>query len=146
MADQLEQTFYSHVITEHTNEPTPARPRPLLRLKQLQQSLGPSNGPAVETTNQEKTTEATSARQVVKSISDPQRLRDTLNAALNGAAKLRGVNRSRGGKLVLHTQAPFTAVQLREHEQTIWSVIRRTFPYSKETARGSTSTSLGSEW
>ncbi|KAK6981474.1 hypothetical protein R3P38DRAFT_3234266 [Favolaschia claudopus] len=29
--------------------------------------------------------------------------------------------------LVLHTQAPYTAVQLREHEQTIWSVVRSYF-------------------
>ncbi|KAK7034970.1 hypothetical protein R3P38DRAFT_3184450 [Favolaschia claudopus] len=64
---------------------------------------------------------------VIKSLSDPQRLRDTLNTSLNGAVKLRGVNRSRGGNLVLHTQAPYTAVQLREHEQTIWSVVRSYF-------------------
>ncbi|KAJ7166425.1 hypothetical protein C8R43DRAFT_970053 [Mycena crocata] len=64
---------------------------------------------------------------VIKSVSDPQRLRDSLNDALRGASKLRGVNRSRGGNLVLHTQTPYTAVQLREHEQTIWDVIRPYF-------------------
>ncbi|KAJ7284367.1 hypothetical protein C8J57DRAFT_1288213 [Mycena rebaudengoi] len=66
---------------------------------------------------------------VIKALSDPQRLRDSLNEALNasGASKLRGVNRSRGGNLVLHTQAPYTAVQLREHEQVIWKVVRPYF-------------------
>ncbi|KAJ7455760.1 hypothetical protein FB451DRAFT_1515423 [Mycena latifolia] len=64
---------------------------------------------------------------VIKSVSDPQRLRDSLNDALKGASRLRGVNLSRGGNLVLHTQAPYTAVQLREHEQTIWGVVRPYF-------------------
>ncbi|KAJ7939231.1 hypothetical protein B0H13DRAFT_2300984 [Mycena leptocephala] len=61
---------------------------------------------------------------VIKAVPDPQRLRDILNEALNGASKLRAVNRSRGGNLVLHTQA---AVQLREHEQKIWGTIRPYF-------------------
>ncbi|KAJ7913131.1 hypothetical protein B0H13DRAFT_2326660 [Mycena leptocephala] len=64
---------------------------------------------------------------VVKTLSDPQRLRDSLNEALNCTSKLRGVNRSRGGNLVLHAQAPYTAVQLREHEQTIWNVVHPYF-------------------
>ncbi|KAJ6474092.1 hypothetical protein DFH09DRAFT_1136965, partial [Mycena vulgaris] len=64
---------------------------------------------------------------VIKSIPDPQQFRDSLNEALNGASKLRGVNRSRGGNLILHTQNPYTAVQLREHEQTIWGMVRSYF-------------------
>ncbi|KAJ6543457.1 hypothetical protein DFH09DRAFT_1088892 [Mycena vulgaris] len=60
---------------------------------------------------------------IIKSISNPQRLHDTLNEALRGASKLRGVNRFRGGPLVLHVHAPYTAVQLREHQQTIWAVV-----------------------
>ncbi|KAJ7465132.1 hypothetical protein FB451DRAFT_1561530 [Mycena latifolia] len=64
---------------------------------------------------------------VIKNVSDPQRLRDSLNDVLKGALRLRGVNLSRGGNLVLHTQAPYTAVQLREHEQAIWSVVRPYF-------------------
>ncbi|KAJ7263241.1 hypothetical protein B0H12DRAFT_297897 [Mycena haematopus] len=64
---------------------------------------------------------------VIKSVADPQSLRDSLNVALKGASKLKAVNRSPGGNLVLHTQAPYTAVQLREHEQTIWGTIRPYF-------------------
>ncbi|KAJ7476705.1 hypothetical protein FB451DRAFT_1243807 [Mycena latifolia] len=48
---------------------------------------------------------------VIKSVSDPQRLRDSLNDALKGASRLRGVNLSRG--------APYTA--------TIWGVVRPYF-------------------
>ncbi|KAJ6622194.1 hypothetical protein B0H10DRAFT_1944799 [Mycena sp. CBHHK59/15] len=51
----------------------------------------------------------------------------SLNEALNGTSKVKAVNRSRGGNLILHTQAPSTAVQLREHEQTIWTVVRPYF-------------------
>ncbi|KAF8151148.1 hypothetical protein K438DRAFT_1943548 [Mycena galopus ATCC 62051] len=43
---------------------------------------------------------------VIKSVSDPQLLRDTLSDALQGASKVRGINLSRGGNLVLHVQAP----------------------------------------
>ncbi|KAF7375345.1 hypothetical protein MSAN_00421700 [Mycena sanguinolenta] len=61
---------------------------------------------------------------VIRSISVPLRLRDSLNETLDGASKLRGVNRNRGGNLVLCMQSSYTAVQLREHEQRIWDVAR----------------------
>ncbi|KAJ7194760.1 hypothetical protein GGX14DRAFT_475937 [Mycena pura] len=63
----------------------------------------------------------------IKTVSDPQRLCDTLNDTLNGASKVRAVNLSRGGNLVLHAQEPGNAVQLHQHEQTIWAVIRQYF-------------------
>ncbi|KAJ6536434.1 hypothetical protein DFH09DRAFT_1179000 [Mycena vulgaris] len=64
------------------------------------------------------TTSRSAPQRLILRFANSSQFRDSLNEALNGASKLRGVNRSRGGNLILHTKAPYTAVQLREHEQT----------------------------
>ncbi|SJL06851.1 uncharacterized protein ARMOST_10193 [Armillaria ostoyae] len=63
-------------------------------------------------------------RSIVKTLPDPQGLRDHINIALEGTNRLQGVNLTRGGNIVLHTLAPFTALNLTDADKPRFTLDR----------------------
>ncbi|KAJ7261999.1 hypothetical protein C8J57DRAFT_1335990 [Mycena rebaudengoi] len=67
-----------------------------------------------------------------KTLPAPEKLRTKIEKALKGISRLRGVNLTKAGNIVLHTQPPYTAAQLAEQEDKIWEVVRSYFALTED--------------